>query len=367
VTVSSPDLLFISGEYPPDVGGVGDYTRQLRTALAQRGWPSAVLSRAHVRRWDARALVHLLRAAPRTGIVHIQYQAGAYDLLGDVCLMPALLRRLRPRVRVVTTFHDVRVPYLFPRAGRLRRTAVELLARTSRAVIAADEHDLAALGGPSPRHFLVPIGPNVACAPGPAYARRAFRARLGLDAHDVAVVYFGLLNSSKGLDLLLEAFEAIRSQRPTSRLLLLGGEVGASDPTDRTTAARLRQRLDGLGRQVLRSGWLPPADLSAYLLAGDVALLPYADGASARRGSLLACAEHGLPIVSTTPASGGDVASTVMAVVPEAGALANAVLEIARTPALSERLQAASRALARRTSWSRISETHVQIYNQVCF
>lgn len=164
--MSSTDVLFVSGEYPPDVGGVGDYTERLRTALAERGWPSRVLSRAQVGRWDARSLLWLLRAAPRRGVVHIQYQAGAYDLLGDVCLVPALLRRLRPGVRVVTTFHDVRVPYLFPRAGALRWQAVKLLARTSHAVIAADERDLAALGARSARHMLVPIGPNVACAGG---------------------------------------------------------------------------------------------------------------------------------------------------------------------------------------------------------
>src|SRR5260370_31514044 len=68
------------------------------------------MSRRQVGRWDARSLIHLLHAAPRSGIVHIQFQAGAYDLLGDVCLMPALLRRLRPKARSVTTFHDVRVP-----------------------------------------------------------------------------------------------------------------------------------------------------------------------------------------------------------------------------------------------------------------
>src|SRR5438067_10365374 len=110
----TPPLLFVSGEYPPDIGGVADYTERLRGGLGGLGWPTRVLSRRQVKHWDARALMWLARTAPRTGVVHIQYQAGAYDLLGDVCLMPALLRRIRPRVRVVTTFHDVRPPFLFP-------------------------------------------------------------------------------------------------------------------------------------------------------------------------------------------------------------------------------------------------------------
>jgi glycosyltransferase involved in cell wall biosynthesis len=357
-------ILFVSGEYPPDVGGVGDYTDRLRHALAWQGWQSSVLSRRQVRHWDARALVWLLRAAPRDGLVHIQFQAAAYDLLGDVCMMPTLLRRMRPGVCVVTTFHDVHVPYLFPRAAGLRRGAVNLLARTSHAVIAADERDIQSLGGPSCRHHQVPIGPNIACEPGAAYDRTTFRTSYGLKADTLAIVYFGLLNHSKGLELLIDAFELILTKMPAARLLLLGGEAGASDPTDRHTAAGVRCRLNRLGERVVRTGWLRPQALSEYLLAADVALLPYADGASPRRGSLLACAEHGLPIVSTQPASPA-VADAVHAVPPDAAILAAAVLEVAQDAALSARLRESTATLAARTNWSRIAAAHVQIYQQI--
>ena len=354
-------IQFVSGEYPPDLGGVGDYTALLRSALAECGRASVVVSRRDVGYWDARSLVWLVRNAPTSGIVHIQFQAAAYDLLGDVCLVPAALRLFRPGVRSVTTFHDTRVPYLFPRAGTLRPAAVRLLARASDAVIAADQRDLVWLGGPSVRHFHVPIGPNVSCSPPEGYARTACRAALGLDTDDLAMVYFGLLNNSKGLDLLLDAFERIRARRPRTRLLLLGGQAGASDPTDRLTAARLRDRIDGLRAGVIQTGWLPPHELSAYLLAGDVAVLPYVDGASARRGSLLACAAHGLPVVSTSPA-GFEVAAYVVAVEPRVDELANAVMRVAADPAP---FHAASRALAAQMSWPNIAAKHVQIYDRL--
>jgi glycosyltransferase involved in cell wall biosynthesis len=356
-------ILYVSGEYPPDIGGVGDYTARLRSALDTLGWRSRVLSRRQVGRWDARSLARLLCAAPRTGIVHIQFQAGAFDLLGDVCLMPALLRRVRPKLQTVTTFHDVRVPYLFPRAGTLRQAAIRLMARSSQAVVAADQRDLVALGGPTPRHHYVPIGPNVECRPPQGYDREAFRASLGLAATDLAIVYFGLLNASKGLDLLLDAFAAIRQRRPTSRLLLLGGRVGASDPTDRLTAARIDARLDRLSDQVLTMGWLPQQDVSAYLLASDVALLPYADGASGRRGSLLACAAHGLPIVSTQPA-GAEVASYIEAVTADPTSLADAALQISGDPTMA---RARSQALAEAMTWSRIAADHVSLYERLLY
>jgi glycosyltransferase involved in cell wall biosynthesis len=101
--------------------------------------------------------------------------------------------------------------------------------------------------------------------------------------------------------------------------------------------------------------------LSAHLLAGDVALLPYADGASARRGSLLACASHGLPIVSTRPA-GVEVADFIDAIEPNPQALAEAVLEVAANPSP---WRAASRALADQVSWRRVAQTHVELYDRL--
>lgn len=356
-------IVFVTGEYPPDIGGVGDYTARLRRSLVELGWPSTVVCRRDVRRWDARALLWLARHLPKTGILHIQYQAAAFDLLGDVCLLPVLLRRFRPQVRTVTTFHDARVPYLFPGAGRLRAAAIRLLARTSDAVIAADARDLESLGGPAPRFLQVPIGANVPCAPPREYDRVSFRARLGLSPEDLAVVYFGTFNASKGIALLLETFGRVRAQVPSARLLLLGGEAGASDPTDRVAASQMQQRVNQLGSAVIRTGWLPPSELSAYLLAGDVALLPFVDGASARRGSLLACAAHGLPIVSTLPA-GSEVAPYIAAVAQQAASLAEAVIHVWREPAP---LRSASQSLTDTVSWPRIAARHVAIYEPLLY
>lgn len=356
-------ILFVTGEYPPDVGGVGDYSARLRLGLEQRGWLTDVVTRRQVGHWDARSVAWLLRHAPRQGIVHIQYQAAAFDLLGDICLLPFLLRRLRPQLRTVSTFHDARLPYLFPRAGGLRSKALRLLACTSDMVIAADSRDLRTLGGPSPRHVQIPIGANVTCQPPQGYDRFAFRHELGLQDDDLAVVYFGTLNASKGTDLLLHAFSLVQRHHPSARLLLLGGEASASDPSDRASAAGVRDQIADLGTAVIRTGWLASTQLSAHLLAGDVALLPFLDGASARRGSLLACAEHGLPIVSSEPAA-AEVRAYIDAVALEPAALADAVLGVWRQP---EKLRAGSRALASEVSWSHIAAQHVGVYERLLY
>ena len=53
--------------------------------------------------------------------------------------------RRRIKVPIVSTFHDLLVPYLFPKAGPLRWKVVEYLARRSDAVIVTNEEDRARL------------------------------------------------------------------------------------------------------------------------------------------------------------------------------------------------------------------------------
>jgi glycosyltransferase involved in cell wall biosynthesis len=80
---------------------------------------------------------------------------------------------------------------------------------------------------------------------------------------------------------------------------------------------------------------------------------------------LLACAAHGLPIVSTQPASQA-VADAVLAVpAGDAGALSAAVLRIDADTELAERLRDGSHALKTRSSWRTIAERHLAIYREV--
>jgi hypothetical protein len=71
------------------------------------------------------------------------------------------------------TFHDLRVPYLFPKAGPLRRWIVYHLARSAEGVIATNDEDFhRLLTEARPRRLaLIPIGSNIPCAPPPGYDR----------------------------------------------------------------------------------------------------------------------------------------------------------------------------------------------------
>ncbi|MBK9942888.1 MAG: glycosyltransferase [Kouleothrix sp.] len=113
------------------------------------------------------------------------------------------------------------------------------------------------------------------------------------------MAYFGLISRTKGLETLIDALGRLPS---TVRLLLIGG--AATTAEDRAYAAAIERQIAerGLGTRVQRTGHCAPAEVSAYLLAADIAALPFSDGASFRRGSLLAALAHGLPVITTAPA-----------------------------------------------------------------
>ena len=62
----------------------------------------------------------------------------------------------------------------------------------------------------------------------------------------------------------------------------------------------LIERLE-LAPIIHRTGYLEDAAVSGYLAAADVVALPFNDGASYRRGTLMAAIQHGCAIVTTKP------------------------------------------------------------------
>lgn len=406
-------VCLLSGEFPPDRGGVGDYTARLAGALAARGLPVVVLTRrradaparrhyddaatgarvpvyAAVPGWDARALgtvVAALRCLGPHPILHVQFQAGAFDLGGTVHLLPAWLRIALPGARVVTTFHDFLVPYLFPKAGPLRPAANRLLARTSHRAIFADPADLT-LAGVGVRGRVVPIGSNLDVRPVADTERGAIRNRLGAEPTTFLVGYFGFLNRSKGVPTLLRAVRRLVEAGRPVRLALIGAETGASDPTDLAEARAVAQLVESLElrERVTPTGYLEPAALSAALLACDVLALPFLDGASSRRGTLMGAIAHGVPIVTTRSPGAGDAEllphtgndllrdgenampresestllrdGTSALLVPPGDheALVVALTRLADDPALRARLAAGAAMLAPRIGWGAIAE-----------
>jgi glycosyltransferase involved in cell wall biosynthesis len=303
-------------------------------------------------------------------VVNIQYQTAAYGMRPTINLLPLTWRR-RSAPAVVTTFHDLRHPYLFPKAGRLRDWANALLVRGSDGLVFTNTEDRArARRLPGRRDIpeaMIPIGSNIDRAPPPDYERARQRAALGAGPEDLLLAYFGLLNPSKGLEDLLLALAALRDAGLAARLIVVGGGAGSSDPANCAEARAFAERLRALDLEgaVLETGFLPPSLVSARLLAADLAVLPYRDGLSLRRGSLMAMLAHGLPLVSTRPIGESPLrdGEEVLLVPPaDPPALAAAVRRLAADPTLRAQLGTAAGRRSREFAWDRIAAECLALY-----
>ncbi|MCX7939459.1 MAG: glycosyltransferase family 4 protein [Thermoflexales bacterium] len=381
-------IALLSGEYPPLQGGVGDYTRELARALAAKGHAPYVLTRfvngsalveqtegiaVHrlVSRWDwqTRRRVEAFLRVHRPDVLNIQYQAAAYHMHPAINLLPKALQR---RVPVVVTFHDLRTPYLFPKAGFLRWKSIVFMAKSAAACIVTNIEDYETLQAEGiERLHLVPIGSNIAPAALEHFDRAAWRRAHGLPESAAVIGYFGFLNESKGGESLIHALAELRKRGVEAHVLHIGGQVGDSDPTNAAYAARLERLADALGVSAFihRTGFLEPRAVSEAFAACDCVALPYRDGASFRRGTLMAALAHGCATVTTTPRvplpelQHGENALLVPPDSPIR--LADAILQVLQQPSLRSVLQQGARQLSARFQWDHIAEATLRVYQQL--
>lgn len=388
----------ITGEYPPMQGGVGDFTRELAHALVELGHVAYIITSANIASstedstikieaivsgWNSSCWRVIAHAAQRLelDLLNIQYEPAAYAMQWGINVYPWWYRRQDHHVPVVTTFHDLLVPYLFPKAGRLRWKIVEFLARHSNAIIVTNEEDrlklTSALGSathdesPNSRMFDIPIGSNINPAPTENLDRERERVRWGADKDDWLIAYFGFLNMSKGGQTLMQAISILTEQAAPARLLLIGGRTGSSDPSNTRYAAEVDDAIASLGiaDRVRHTGFVDARQVSAAMVAADVLVLPYADGLSFRRGSLMAALAHGKAIVSTRPQvelpQVIDGRNCLLVEPHNAQAVAAAIQRVMRDADLRARLEAGALELSRQFTWDKIAAQTFDVYGEV--
>ncbi|MDY7041557.1 MAG: glycosyltransferase, partial [Chloroflexota bacterium] len=102
------------------------------------------------------------------------------------------------------------------------------------------------------------------------------------------------------------------------------------------------------------------------LLAADICVLPYRDGASFRRGSFMAALAHGRAIVSTTPRVPvpelRDEENILLTQPDDPPALAAAISRLARDSILRQRLADGAATLAQQFTWEKIATRTLALY-----
>jgi glycosyltransferase involved in cell wall biosynthesis len=308
----------ITGEYPPQPGGVSDYTRQLARGLieagdhvevwappcekgqeGQEGGEAGIVVHRLSDRFGLASLQSLTRAldefpAPRRLLV--QYVPHAFGWKGSN-LPFCLWLRLRRRDSIWVMFHEVM--FLAEGDRRLSRLALAAVHRLM-ATLVTGAAERAFVSIPGWRPMLEPLlrkGASVTWLPVPSaipvradpVATAAIRTRYA--AGHPLVGHFGTYGAAVGA--LLERTLENLAGMSDCHVLLLG------DRSD-VICRRLTSAHPSLAGRLFATGRLSETGISHHVAACDVMLQPYPDGISSRRTSAMVGLSHGRPMVTTT-------------------------------------------------------------------
>jgi glycosyltransferase involved in cell wall biosynthesis len=304
--------MILTGEYPPQPGGVSDYTRLVARELAGTGdevhiWAPTFadttppLDGVVVRRlsdhFGWRGLAHL-RAALRNGDrLLVQYVPHMYGCRGMNLPLCLWLRYACP-VPPWVMFHEVAFPVLPGQSLRHRMLALvqrrmaALVARSAERVFVSTPawEPLLARLAPGCSPIWLPVPSNLAHTVDHGIAAEI---RRNLEADDTALVvgHFGTFGQAITVQL-EEVFPRLLAAEPGRIGLLIG--LGSE-----AFAARLLARYPVLHGRICATGQLPLQEIAAHLAACDLFVQPYPDGVSTRRTSLMASLALGRAIVTT--------------------------------------------------------------------
>jgi glycosyltransferase involved in cell wall biosynthesis len=303
----------LAPEYPPDCGGVGDYTALVAAGLAAAGddvhvWYPAERGMAgpiahpngprltvhrlpdRFRRASRRALAAALSAEP--GILLAQYVPGAYGARGlnvPFCRWLAGMRRAGTDVRVM--FHEPFFYFGFARPWRnvfavVQRVMAAVLLRAGTRVYYSTETwtRLLTMYGPQTHVDVLPIPATIpADIPDEAVARARERRKAAF-----VMGHFGTYGDHVGRQL-EKILPPLLRRLPASRVLLVGR---GSEAFVRTMPLDVRDRIDATGP-------VTGAEAAAALRACDLLVQPYPDGVTTRRTSVMAGLTTSIPVITT--------------------------------------------------------------------
>jgi len=255
--------------------GVSDYSYCLANALNGQGHDVTV---ENLRSWSVDC-IRLLRGICAEGhydVVHIQYPsltAGRSPWFAAFALLSGR-GRLFVTLHEFSIFHTIRKLYLVP-----------YVLRGAGFVFSGDweKNRLARFFLNFPKKLkVIPIGSNIPSADPP----KAFEDRT------IDLVHFGFLIEGKGIEAYLEKVALLRQQGWTGRAVLMGASLDMQG----AYFLQLKRKAEKLSVELKVN--LDEEAVSRTLADARFAILPYPDGISDKRGSALACLEHGNLLVT---------------------------------------------------------------------
>jgi glycosyltransferase involved in cell wall biosynthesis len=287
-------MVIVTGSYPPDVCGVSDYTSKLMETMAAKDW--CVYTDSD---WSLGSLLRHIRNinSKQCTNINLQYPTQGYGW----SLVPHLLTVYYSwftRKKFSVTIHEQMQLSLKAYIAEL------IMMATANKIIFTNQFErqfaIKRMPWIERRSEIIKIFSNIV----------APSRQKPIGERTIDILYFGLIIPRKGIE---KFITATRNISDNYKVMM----VGKISKNSARYAEEIMQVASDAGIEIRTN--LEDEDVSAVLGDTRVAYLPFPDGASERRGSLLAAMTNGAVVASTT----GKYTT------PE---LANAIIDISKIP-----------------------------------
>ncbi|QQP92767.1 glycosyltransferase (plasmid) [Skermanella sp. TT6] len=243
----------------------------LKVALEHEGVEVGVIHRPQWRLTDVAEVLRAIKSQ-EPDVIHMQYPTHGFR----AGLFPHLLIGLPKRLPTVVTLHD------YIGQQRLRRLSMSAFSLASRIVLTAD-HEAEAFRRLHPwkahQVTTIPIGSNIG-------------GGIWCPGDQFTIIHFGMLRPGKGIEEMLTFARLVRQAGLDWRIVVVGAIVphiaGYADTImSMPGAEHIEWKLNQ-----------PAEEVGRLLRTSHVAYFPVPSGVHERRGSLLAAAANGVPLVA---------------------------------------------------------------------
>jgi glycosyltransferase involved in cell wall biosynthesis len=332
-------VLMVSGSWPPQACGIGDYTERLCCELEQSGIDVSRFVEGGLSRLYSSEAVRRANEAD-CDLVHIQYPTAGYGRSLTPSALPSSVRD-KP---VVVTLHEYSVFRWYRRAW-FSPYARHCAAR----VFTTDEER-----GLFQRRF-----PDRGGADLTIEIASNIPAAVNVTGSPNRVSYFGLIAPNKGIEAFLDLCEIAGAALSSFTFDL----IGAIPDQHRHYAEAILQRASAC--QVEIAADLPNDAVAKRLATSTFAYLPFPDGASGKRGTLAAAIVNKLIVITRhsdiTP-------SWIRSATMDAQRPEDALKLLTRLHADSPQREAAAKQsalAASRFRWDAIAQRHAELYRSL--
>jgi glycosyltransferase involved in cell wall biosynthesis len=277
--------------------GVGQFTRLLGETIEKRD-PGSSTTLTLTR--TGGSIADIWRAVGSARSVVCNFPIVAWKRVMFRPLLALAIARLRRR-RVVLIQHEWsalnrwrRISYI---PALLLANTIVMFSPTVRRELAADP----LMGWAARKCVLAPLPPNIEAPPGIADSRLRQRLAAARAQGHLVIGHFGSIYPGKQPNALLRIGALLRERGLNPLIIYVGSFIRGTDKVEEEFHARAAEL--GITDNVIVSGYVA-SDHEVFGLFSEVDAFcyPLEEGITARRGSILACAQSGKPVIVTSPA-----------------------------------------------------------------